>query len=101
MRVAVKLLGFDGFPEVKKDLVDGVVALSLPEEATVEDLLHSLADKYGPVFAPRPIGGAGGLNRVSVFVDNETLDDWQAGLAGALRPHSEISVAFLRPLRGG
>ena len=101
MQVAVKLLGFYGFPDVEKDLVDGVVELSLPDEATVEDLLRHLADKYGPVFTQGMGGGVRGLARVSVFLDNETLDDWQARLASKLRPHAEISVAFLRPLRGG
>lgn len=101
MRVAIKLIGFQAFPEVQKDLVDGTVPLALPEEATAEDLLRHLAERYGAVFAAGKLRGAGGLTRISVFVDNQMIEDPHAPLASQLRPQSEITVSLLRPLRGG
>ena len=101
MRVAVKLIGFQAFPDVQKDLVDGAVQLALPEDATAEDLLRHLAEQYGAVFAAGKRGGAGGLTRISVFIDNEMVEDPQTLLASKLRPQSEIAVSLLRPLRGG
>ena len=101
MRLTVKLLGFHGFPEVEKDLVDGVVQLVLPDDATLNDLLRQLAEKYGPIFMQGMLGSGRGLSRVSVFIDHEMLEDPQAPLADKMRLRSVISVSLLRPLRGG
>jgi hypothetical protein len=42
---------------------------------------------------------AGGLTRISVFIDNDAEDPQTA--CRKLPPRSEISVSLLRPLRGG
>ena len=101
MRVAVKLIGFQAFPDVQKDLAGGGLTVQLPEDATSGDLLDHLADKYGSVFAAGRHAGAGGSTRINVFIDNEMIEDPQTRLAGMLRPHSEVTVSLLRPLRGG
>ena len=101
MQVTVKVLGLRGFPEVESALVDGVLVVSVADDATVEDLMHQLAVTCGPMFEPKRFGGATALNRLSVFVGNELLEDLQARLGDKLRPHAEISIVLLRPLRGG
>ncbi len=101
MRVAVKLIGFHGCPEVQKDLVDGAVQLVLPDNAPSDDQLRHFAEPYGVVFGSVKLCGPGGMNRISVLSDNETVDDPQTRLASKLRPQSEITVSLLRPFRGG
>ena len=39
MQVAVRLLGFRGFPEVESALVDGVLMVSVADDATVANTL--------------------------------------------------------------
>ena len=101
MRVAVKLIGFQAFSDVQKDLVEGSLSVVLPDTANTDDLLEHLAARYWSVFAAGKRPGAGGLTRISVFVDNEMIEDPQSPLANKLRPQSEITVSLLRPLRGG
>lgn len=66
MRVAIKLIGFQAFPDVQKDLVEGRLSIVLPEDATAGDLLDYLAERYGAVFAAGKGVGPGGLTRISV-----------------------------------
>jgi hypothetical protein len=101
MRLAVKLIGFQAFPEVQKDLAGGGLDVPLPDDATSGDLLDYLADKYGSVFAAGRSVGAGGSTRLSVFIDTEMVEDLQTRLGKKLRPQSEVTVSLLRPLRGG
>jgi len=103
MRLAVKLIGFRGFAGPEQDAAGGGggVDLVLPDDATPDDLLQSLAAKYGPIFRSDAPRGARGPIRIGVFLDDEMLDDSQAPLADLLRPHSELSVALLRPFQGG
>jgi hypothetical protein len=101
MLIAIKLLGFNVFPAVQKDLVNGALEVSLPEDATVESLLSQLADKYGSMFTPRKPGGLRAFTRLLVFLDNEALDDPQTRLADKLRPQSAISITLVRPVAGG
>jgi hypothetical protein len=101
MQVTVKLLGFRGFPEVESALVDGVLVVSVADDATAEDLMHQLAVTCGPMFEPKRFGGATAVNRLSVFVGNEFLEDLQVPLADKVRPGVELAISMLRPLRGG
>lgn len=101
MEVTVKLLGFRSFPEVESALVDGRLIVSIADDATFLDLMRRLADTYGPVFAPSRFGGVTALGRLGVFVGDQVLEELQARLADILPPKAEISIALLRPLRGG
>jgi len=101
MEVTLKLLGFHGFPEVENALADGALTLSLSDDATLDDLLRMLAASYGPLFQPKRFPTGAGFSRISVFAGDEFLEDPQTRLADKLRPGVELSIALLRPLRGG
>jgi hypothetical protein len=101
MEVTLKLLGFRGFPEVENALTDGALALCLRDDATLDDLLQTLAASYGPLFQAKRFPAGAGFSRISVFAGDEFLEDPRTRLADKLRPGMELSIALLRPLRGG
>jgi len=101
MQVTLKLLGFHGFPDVENALANGALVLSLSDDATLEDLLQTLAANYGPVFQPKRFPTGIGFGRISVFVGDEFLEDPQTRLADKVDPDVEMTIALLRPLRGG
>ena len=101
MRIAAKLRGFHGFPEVEDALVDGALMLSVADDATVEDLLLQLAARYGSIFESKRPGGGTSLSRLYVLAGDQVVEDPRVQLADTLRPATEISIVLLRPLRGG
>lgn len=79
--------------------------MRLPQDSTVADLLHSLADRYGDRFWQRVMDGPGRLNRfVELMVNGRQVD--RNGLdtpltAGDKRQPAVVNVLVLPPAAGG
>ena len=63
------------FYGIIRDVVDGPqVELQLPQNSTVNDLLRSLADRYGDKFVERVFNSQGDLKTyVRVFINNQEV----------------------------
>lgn len=90
MDVVVRLHGTVPLPEPR---ASRSVQLTLPEEATVADLLRRLAEDY-----PASFGGPG---RPCVFAGHVHLSNPKLRLRDRLAPEMELSVALLRAVPGG
>ena len=87
---------------VRHIVKDGELRLSLPEEATVEDLLKALTDRYGDNFRERIFARGNELSRsVKIFINNEAIN----GLGQSLRTQApgapEITVMVFSSVSGG
>jgi len=101
MQVTLRLHGFEGFPGLERALAAGTLVLDVRDDARVEDLLRQLAATYGSIFETKRFRAGSGPGRVRVFAGGEPLEDPQARLADALAPGAALTIALLRPLRGG
>jgi len=74
--------------------------VTLPEGATVGELLETLSRTYGDVFACWVFSGPGKLQHIMlIFVDGENID--QLGGLAAKLGNSEVEVIMLPIIEGG
>ncbi len=99
MDVSLKLMGFPPLFDSEGAVRGGPLVLSVPDDATVIDLLRELAVVYGPSFdLGRHLSGTR-MAGVSLFAGCEMVDDPQARVAD-LGPADDITVTLLRPMAG-
>jgi len=94
------------FYGMTRDLVgESHVEMRLPQDSTVADLLHALAEKYGERFWQRVMDSPGRLSRFVELivngrqVDRNALDTPLAG--GDPRRAAVVNVLVLPPSAGG
>lgn len=93
------------FYGVIRDLVDSRrVELHLPAETTVNALLETLCERYGPNFRAKVLSPEGRLQKsVKVVIGSDNID--QEGLsrrlAGEGEDSAEVMVLIIPPVFGG
>lgn len=86
-----------------RDIVrDADVQVSLPDSATVADLLPRLVDRYGEGFRQRLFRNERELGRsVKIFVGSEAVRSLDQQLKPSSRSAPEVTVMILSPIAGG
>ena len=100
--VNVKLSGRWGLTEIEKELARAPVDLELPANATGQDVLQCLANRYGSRFQRKALKGNGELRaEVRMFVGDQPVEDLATRIGGELSRGAEVSIVLLAPLVGG
>lgn len=75
---------------------------SLADDATIEDLVGALVERYGAKFGEQLFRTNGELNgSVRIFVDNKSVTSLKQRLGAGNGATAEVSIVVLSPVSGG
>ena len=97
MEARVRLTGM-----VRHLIGEGECRASLADDATVEDLLRALVERYGEKLGERLFRSPGELSgSVRIFVDNQAVTNLKQKLGVGNAGTAQVSIVVLSPVSGG
>ncbi|MBW2420829.1 MAG: MoaD/ThiS family protein [Deltaproteobacteria bacterium] len=100
MRISVKFHGSVG--RGSQPLPRHACVLTLPGGATVGDLLHALADRFGAPFSEIVASDDARLPRnIRIFADGDLLASSEQPVVPSGSESASVTVVFMSPISGG